>query len=175
MVFTLLHYPLALLINKLSRNRLKLDYLVLATFLPDIEIPVLFILKKFPPRLILHSIIGAISLSFPVILLLWPFYRFTVFKILKIELTIDSLKRLFIASIIGPISHVFLDAFHHNYNPLIWPISPENVDILILFNDWALASVVLNGVFLIATLLIFLGTYSSNKSIKETIRVLISS
>jgi len=174
-VLTPFHYPLALLINKVSRNRLKLDYVVLAAFLPDIEIPILFMIQQYPPRLVLHSIIGSILFSFPAILLLWPLYRFIILKIFGIELTIDNLQNLLIASIIGSLSHVFLDALHHNYNPLMWPLSSESVDVFVLFNDWVLASMILNIIFVIITLLIFLMIYKENKSVMKTIKVMISS
>ncbi len=175
MVLTPFHYPLAYLINKVSGNKLKLDYVTLSVFLPDIEIPILFLLGYYPYRLILHSIIGSLVFSFPTLLLLWPIYRFFILETLGIEVRLDNMYNVFIGSVIGSLSHVFLDALHHDYNPLLWPFSLQSIDAIVLFNNWRLASEILNFVFLVITLILFLDTFNKKKSLIETIRSMISS
>ncbi|MGQ9469258.1 MAG: hypothetical protein ACUVTD_05460, partial [Nitrososphaerales archaeon] len=80
-------------------------------------------------RLILHSILGSITLG----LLLSIFVSFLLYprvigfilpdcrEELKNKCSIS--KSLITSSLIGVLGHVLLDALHHEYNPLIYPFS----------------------------------------------------
>jgi membrane-bound metal-dependent hydrolase YbcI (DUF457 family) len=49
---------------------------------------------------------------------------------------------------IGSLSHVLIDALHHEHNPLFFPFTYISFDALVFMNDWALASVIIPIAFL---------------------------
>ncbi|KKK92066.1 hypothetical protein LCGC14_2706670, partial [marine sediment metagenome] len=64
MPITPLHYPLAWGLSKIDK-RLILPGLIVGSFIPDIEVPILFIFFSgvLPDHLVLHSLVGAITIG----------------------------------------------------------------------------------------------------------------
>jgi len=131
----------------MSRFNLNFPALIVSSIVPDLEIPIIFLISRGEiDRLILHSILGSITLGLLISIfissLLYP--RLVGFILpdckeeLKSKCTIS--KSLMISSLIGVLGHVVLDALHHEYNPLIYPFSTESIDDLVLFGDYLLAS-----------------------------------
>jgi membrane-bound metal-dependent hydrolase YbcI (DUF457 family) len=48
----------------------------------------------------------------------------------------------------GSLSHVLIDALHHEYNPLFFPFTYISFNALVFMNDWALASLIIPIAFL---------------------------
>ena len=46
---------------------------------------------------------------------------------------------------IGNLTHVFIDATSHEFNPLLYPISSNSVDILRISNNLIFDNIVING------------------------------
>ena len=165
MPLTPLHYPLAYLIYRLNR-RLSLPGLVVGSMLPDIEIPVMLILfgARIPPRLVLHSLLGATTLgtliSLVATILIYPALVSTVFSIKEVEVK-EKCKfssNLFFSCLLGNLSHVLLDCTNHDYNPIFWPfLMPEGTPSLVCsaLGGRERASLIVQ-VILIAVLLIIL-------------------
>ncbi len=154
MVFTPLHYPQAYLLYKCCRERLSYPGLLIGSFLPDLEVPVLVMLgyEIDYARLVLHSIIGSILFSWIIGLALLPIYRFILRMLLGQNIEIDIMK--YILSVeLGSIIHVLIDAMHHKYNPLLWPIMNQNIAILIPFGAQEETHIILHIVFLILTII----------------------
>jgi hypothetical protein len=49
---------------------------------------------------------------------------------------------------VGSLSHVLIDSLHHEYNPLLFPLTYNSFDALVFMNDWTLASVIIPMAFL---------------------------
>ncbi len=142
MPFTPLHYALAYAIERLARKsdlRLDMAGLAMGSFVPDLECVVIFLavqhglLSPEAPwvrakRLVLHSIIGSITLgaliSLALVLVLYWLLRARLSGVRR-----PSLTNIYVSSAIGALSHVLLDALHHPYNPLLFPLTTENVSL----------------------------------------------
>ncbi|MEM2109309.1 MAG: DUF4184 family protein [Candidatus Odinarchaeota archaeon] len=158
MPLTPLHYPIAFITYYISKRNLSLPVLIVSSMISDIEIPfIFFITNGLIDRLILHSLIGSIFLGVPLsILLFYPLYKI-FFKKLLVDpsFPVKSYKILTISAVIGVLSHVFLDAMQHPYNPLFWPIYAGSFNSIIIFNNLVLASNFLYIVFTVMTVLVF--------------------
>lgn len=135
MPLTPLHYPLAYLIYRVNR-KLVLPGLIVGSMFPDIEVPILLIIFGLDgrSRLILHSLIGAITIgtlvSLAVTIYFYPFLISTFFpvKLIKAREKCRFSFSLIISCLLGNVSHVLLDYTNHNYNPLFWPlITPREI------------------------------------------------
>ena len=142
MPFTPLHYALAYAIGCLARrSNVKLDMagLAVGSFVPDLECVAIFLAVQHgllspeaswvqTKRLVLHSIIGAITLdaliSLALVLVLYWLLRARLSGVRR-----PSLMNIYTSSAIGALSHVLLDALHHPYNPLLFPITAENLSL----------------------------------------------
>jgi len=153
---TPLHYFPAYIIHKMSRFNLNFPALIVGSIVPDLEVPMIFLISGGEiDRLILHSILGSITLglliSIFISFLLYP--RFVGYVLpycreeLKSKCTISE--SLIISGLIGVLGHVLLDAFHHEYNPLIYPFSTESINDLVLFGDYLLASNLVSSLLII--------------------------
>lgn len=174
MVFTPFHYPFAYFIHRLSKRRLRMETLILACFLPDIEVPILWVLGIIPSRLILHSILGSIILAPVMMYLLYPLYRYILKSLFDINYTRESILLFVISSITGSLSHVLIDTLHHPYNPLLWPFTRKSIDVLVLFGDYELASLLMHAIFIGLTVLLIYKAYKQEAKLTETIRILIT-
>jgi membrane-bound metal-dependent hydrolase YbcI (DUF457 family) len=96
---------------------------------PDLEIPfiVLFYGTEVPHRMVLHSILGSITLGTALALIvtvkLYPPLVSRLFRVDKqrVESKCRFSSGLVFSVLVGNLSHVLLDVTNHPYNPLFWP------------------------------------------------------
>jgi len=141
MPLTPFHYPVAWGLSKLDK-RLNLPGLIVGSFIPDIEVPILFIFFHgiLPDHLILHSLIGATTIgtiiSTFVTVSLYPILTSLLFGLDRVK--VKDLCRLtpvlVLSCMLGNIFHILLDILTHPFNPILWPfVDPYDfVGILIL-------------------------------------------
>jgi len=162
MPVTVLHYCAAYVINK-AKAGLVLPALVLGSVIPDVE-PFLSIVtggRLTPPRELMHSLVGAVTLDTFLAMLLTVFlYPVLVSWIFKLDKkTVKEKCRfslmLVLSALIGSLSHVLIDSTSHEFNPLLYPFMNESFDALVLMNNWLLASAVVHIVLLLLLLAIF--------------------
>lgn len=127
-----LHYPLAYLFYRLSPRWLDLPALVVGAVIPDLEI-LFFELAGRPGginRLALHSLFGATVLC-PVLVvsLRWAVYAPLTRSILRAEIGHRDVGVQLLSGAGGAVSHVLLDLPGHPYNPLLWPLTAESVNL----------------------------------------------
>ncbi len=153
MVFTLLHFPQAYLLYKVFRSKFSYPGLLIGSFLPDIEVPILVILgyEVECARLVLHSIICAILFSWILSLIVLPFYKLLL-RIFNIENVGIRISNYVLSIEVGALIHVIIDSMHHKYNPLLWPITSQNISILIPFGKQEEMHLLLHIVFLSLTI-----------------------
>ncbi len=152
MPLTPFHYCVAYLTNK-WKGKLSLPALVVSSMLPDLEKPFVFILTgSVHSRLVLHSLLGAITLgtflSILFIVFLYPTIVSFLFKIDK-GVILEKCRfsgMLILVSLFGGVSHVLLDSFHHEFNPLFYPYLNESFDMLVLMGDWVYATIIVQSV-----------------------------
>ena len=133
MPVTPFHYPIAYLSYKLG-GKLSLPGLVVGSMLPDIEIPIMFMLfgTQTPNRMILHSLSGATTVGTALVtaitIWIYPTLTSTIFPInkLKVKEKCSLSISLVFSCLIGVLSHVLLDVTNHDYNPVFWPFLPIN-------------------------------------------------
>ncbi|MHA1935950.1 MAG: DUF4184 family protein [Candidatus Thorarchaeota archaeon] len=143
---TLLHYPLALGISKLDK-RLSLPALAVGGVIPDLEVLPLFLFfsEIVPDHLILHSLIGALTIGTAIsifsVRFLWPSVVSRIFGVDREELNeacqVNSW--VVLSCMIGVLSHLLIDYPMHWYNPLLWPlVSPFDLvgPFVLLFTPW---------------------------------------
>ena len=141
MPITPLHYPVAWGLSKLDK-RLILPGLIVGSFIPDIEVPILFIFFSgvLPDHLVLHSLVGAITIgtiiSVFVTIFLYPILTSLFFRLdrAKIKEVCRLSPSLVLSCMLGNVFHIFLDIPMHPFNPVLWPfVDPYSiVGILIL-------------------------------------------
>ena len=141
MPITPLHYPVAWGLSKLDK-RLVLPGLIVGSFIPDIEVPILFIFFSgvLPDHLVLHSLVGAITIgtiiSVFVTIFLYPILTSLFFRLdrVKIKEVCRLSPSLVLSCMLGNVFHIFLDIPMHPFNPVLWPfVDPYSiVGILIL-------------------------------------------
>jgi len=151
---TPLHYPLAYTLYRVSSRRLDLPALVIGAMTPDLEI-ILFELAGRPGgvnRLVLHSLFGALLICpVLVVLLRWAIYAPLARTILQTEIGHRGTGLLLLSGAVGALSHVLLDVPGHPYNPLLWPLTAESVN---LFQSWMIidqAQAATHAVMVLAT------------------------
>jgi membrane-bound metal-dependent hydrolase YbcI (DUF457 family) len=109
--------------------KLNLPALIVGVMLPDLEIPFILLISgpQAPERMILHSLIGGLSIGtlVGIAITVWayPIITSAIFPINK-----DKVKKkchlsssLVISCFVGVLSHVLLDVANHTYNPIFWP------------------------------------------------------
>jgi len=135
MPITPLHYPVAWGLSKLDK-RLNLPGLIVGSFIPDIEVPVLFFFFSgvLPDHLVLHSLVGAITIgtiiSMIVTIYLYPFLTSSIFRLdrVKIKEACRLSPTLVLSCMLGNVFHIFLDIPMHPFNPVLWPfVDPYNI------------------------------------------------
>lgn len=163
MPFTLLHPAFAYLANRGIR-RLSLPALVVGSMLPDLEIPVIYLMTGgLQNRLLLHSLFGVATLGTLLgVLLTVLVYPPAISLVLRIDRKkVDEKCRfsavLCISCLLGGLSHVLIDALHHEFNPLLYPFVNESFDAFVLFGNWQLSSFVVQfALFVVLLLILFL-------------------
>ncbi len=136
-----MHYPVAWGLSKLDK-RLNLPGLIVGSFIPDIEVPILlfFFSGTLPDHFVLHSLIGAFTIgtfiSIFVTVYLYPLLTSLLFHLdkAKIKGVCRFSPSLALSCMLGNLFHIFLDIPMHPFNPVLWPfVDPYSiVGILIL-------------------------------------------
>jgi membrane-bound metal-dependent hydrolase YbcI (DUF457 family) len=118
---------------------------------PDLEIPFIYLVTGgHLGRLVLHSLLGAITLATLLSVVLTVFvYSPVVSRLFRLDSEIVKGRCRFSWSMVavcllGGLSHVLIDSLHHEYNPLLFPFTCNSFDALVFMNDWTLASVVVS-------------------------------
>ena len=160
MPYTPIHWSIAYLARDF-RSSLSLPALIVSTALPDLEIPFIYIVTGGQlGRLVLHSLLGAITLATFLSVIFTVFaYSPVISHLFKLDSKIvrDRCRfswTLVAVCLLGSLSHVLIDSLHHEYNPLLFPFTYHSFDALVLMNDWTLASVIIPLSFL-ALLVLF--------------------
>jgi len=137
---TPLHYPVAYAIHKFRKSA-SMPGLVVGSFAPDIEVPLLWVFGNgLPDHCILHSLIGGLTLGLLISVGLTRFvYPPVIGSLFRVERTkLDAActtSRALVASCLaGLLGHLLLDIPMHPYNPVLWPwVNPDViVGILVL-------------------------------------------
>ena len=155
MPITPLHYSLAYLMRKISKRAgvgLDMAGLAIGSFIPDAECLAFSLLAwaglldRSEPyvgagRLVLHSIIGSITLgaliAIPIVMALYEFFESSLGEFER-----PGPVNLYTSSALGALSHVLLDALHHHYNPLFFPFTWDSVDVLVPLGDYRLGAII---------------------------------
>jgi len=149
MPFTPIHCSVAYLTRQF-KPKLSLPALLVSTMTPDLEIPFIYVATSGQySRLILHSLLGAITLATSLSMILVAFayspvvsYLFKIdYKTVKNKCSISW--SMVAICIMGNLSHVLIDSMHHEYNPLFYPFTYSSYDAFVFMNEWALASVII--------------------------------
>lgn len=99
----------------------------MGAMVPDLEVLVYQLLGLYPDRLVLHSLIGALSVDIVLTVVLVKLLAHA--KLEKIGISGFASAKLdnyfIISATIGSLSHVLVvDSLHHEDNPLLWLIGP---------------------------------------------------
>ena len=159
------HYPFAFVLYKLC-GKLSLPALIVGSMLPDLEIPLMVLLfgTTVPTHLLLHSLIGSLTigtlLATAITVFIYPRLTSAIFPIDKIKVKEKcrfSINLLFSCAI-GCISHVLLDVTNHSYNPLFWPfLAPAETPSLIVpfLGGAAMASLLIHALMIVLVICFF--------------------
>ena len=138
---TPLHYPVAWGLSKLNK-RLNLPGLIVGSFIPDIEVPILILFFNgvLPDHFIMHSLIGALTIgtiiSTLVTVLFYPILTSLFFRLdkAKTKEVCRLTPALVLSCMFGNVFHILLDIPMHPFNPALWPfVEPYSiVGILVL-------------------------------------------
>ncbi|MFX0045824.1 MAG: DUF4184 family protein [Candidatus Hermodarchaeota archaeon] len=134
MPVTPLHYPVGFALSKSSR-RLSLPGLIVGSFIPDLEVPIMWILfPSLPDHLVLHSLVGALTLGALAAVILT---RFLYAPVISTVFGVDRERlneacrvtpTLVFSCMLGAVFHIALDIPMHPYNPVLWPwVNPFQV------------------------------------------------
>ena len=93
-------------------------------------------------------------LSWLIGFLAYPVYSKVVRRILNVKLGKISMFKYALSVEVSALIHVLIDSMHHEYNPLLWPITVENVDEFVLFGNWLKASIFMHTLFTLSMLTI---------------------
>jgi membrane-bound metal-dependent hydrolase YbcI (DUF457 family) len=123
----------AYVLHKLNR-KLSLPGLIVGSMFPDLEIPIMILLFGYevPYRLLLHSLLGVLTigtlLSVALTTFLYPNLICYLFRInqLKMKKKCRLTFELIFSCFLGNLSHVLVDVINHPYNPIFWPLLQPN-------------------------------------------------
>jgi membrane-bound metal-dependent hydrolase YbcI (DUF457 family) len=166
------HYPLAYVIYKLGgKVNLSLPALIVGAMIPDLEIPVMFLLlgPQVPNRMVLHSLLGGITvgtiIGVAITVMVYPRLTSALLPISKLKVKEKCRFSLILvfSCLIGVISHVLLDVVNHPYNPIFWPffsIYQTPSPIVPLLGGADIASLITHGVMVA----LFAGLFFNKRS-----------
>ena len=116
--------------------------LIVGSLIPDIEVPILFIFFNgvLPDHLIMHSLIGALTIgtiiSTLVTVMLYPILTSLFFRLdkTKTKEVCRLTPALVLSCMLGNVFHILLDIPMHPFNFVLWPfVDPYSiVGILVL-------------------------------------------
>ncbi|MFX0107908.1 MAG: DUF4184 family protein [Candidatus Hodarchaeota archaeon] len=172
------HYPVGYLLSKTDK-RLPLPGLLVGCVIPDIEVPLMWILfPTLQDHLLFHSLIGVLTVgtlvAVAVTRLIYPTVISLFFGVNREHLNAACrvTPTLFVACMIGALSHVLIDVPMHPYNPILWPWfeSSEIVGFLVLLFSqggnlgvgFSIASTLLNSILITLSGLIFVAALRGN-------------
>lgn len=146
---------------------LSLPALIVGSMVPDLEVPFVFLLTG-SDRLVLHSLIGALTLgtviAVALTVLAYPRLTSALLPINK-EKVKEKCSLSFTVALsasIGALSHVLLDVANHAYNPVFWPFlsayqTPS--PIVPLLGGGTMSSLVIHG----SMVVLFVGLFVNNR------------
>ena len=172
-----LHSAFAYIMKQLN-SKFSLPALLVGSMIPDVEVPIIYYLTDGAiDRLLFHSIIGAAIIgtivSAGIVVFIYPRVISTLFKIDKNYIK----KKCFFSGtllglcLIGNLSHVLIDATHHAYNPLLYPISTESVDILRISGNRIFDTGIMGGFLALIFLLFIIISFRSKTGFWKTMLV----
>lgn len=130
-----LHSTFAYLMKWLS-PKFSLPALLVGSMMPDVEVPIIYFLTNGAiDRLLFHSIIGAMTIgtiaSVGIVVFIYPSFVSFFFRIDKtyIKKKCSFSGALIVLCFSGNVSHVLIDATHHIFNPLLYPILDQSIDL----------------------------------------------
>jgi hypothetical protein len=109
----------------------------------------------------MHSLVGAVTINLLIVVLAVIFIvpvilkymdkkienkNYFLFSNVDLRMHKSSAMVTISSGLIGTVSHVLLDVFHHDFNPLTYPFEQYYSFNLILFNDLFIANVLMNGI-----------------------------
>lgn len=112
---------------KMKFKALSSASLTVAALVPDFEPIAYMILGIFPDRLVMHSLVGALSVDVVLTILILKLLSHIRFQKIGIHgLANPNLfsRAVILSAVVGSLSHVLVDSLHHNHNPLLWPLGP---------------------------------------------------
>lgn len=164
------HYTLAYIIHKIGKMKLSLPALIVGAMLPDLEIPVMFLLlgPQEPDRMVLHSLLGGITvgtiIGVAITVVIYPRLTSAILPISKLKVKEKcrfSLGLVF-SCLIGVLSHVLLDVTNHLYNPIFWPflaIYQTPSPVVPILGGVEMASLIIHG----SMLILFVGLFFNKR------------
>ena len=163
------HYPIAKIIHRLNgKVSLSLPSLIVGSMVPDLEVPFVFLLTGTQDRLVLHSLIGGMTLgviiAVALTVLFYPRLTSVIFPINRVKVNEKcnfSLTVTF-SCLLGVLSHVLLDFTNHSYNPVFWSflsLYQTPSPIVPLLGGEAMASLIVHGVMVV----LFVGLFINNR------------
>ena len=115
---------------------MNLPGLIVGSFIPDIEVPILFLFfsEGIDSHFILHSLIGALTIgtliSTLATVLLYPIIASLLFQLDKVKVK-EACKLtpvLVFSCMLGNVFHILLDLPMHPYSLILWPfVDPNNI------------------------------------------------
>lgn len=160
MPVTPLHYPLAKILSKLSgKTSLILPALIVGSMVPDLEVPFIYLWSGTwnQDRMILHSLLGGLTLGTLITVLLTVFIYSPIIGAIfpvdkkRVKEKCTFLYALVFSCLLGILSHVLLDVANHSYNPLFWPflsLDQTPSPIVSLLGGVNMASLITHGIML---------------------------
>ena len=130
-----LHSTFAYFMNRFS-PQFSLPALLVGSMMPDVEVLAIYYLTNGAiDRLLFHSIIGAMTIGTiaSVVIVVFIYPSFVSFFV-RMDKTYIKKKCSFSWTLIGlcligNVSHVLIDATHHTFNPLMYPIFDQSIDL----------------------------------------------
>jgi len=172
-----LHSTFAYIMKRLN-SKFSLPALLVGSMIPDVEVPLIYYLTDGAiDRLLFHSIIGAAIIgtifSAGIVVFVYPRVISTLFKIDKnyIKKKCVFSGKLLGLCLIGNLSHVLIDATHHAFNPLIYPISTESVDMLRISGNMIFDTGIMGGILALIFFLFVIISFRSKTGFWKTMLV----
>jgi hypothetical protein len=169
LVLTPFHYSIPWILHKFFSKESNLSFLGLTALVQDLELVFLSFLGIEWPynRWILHSLFGAVTFDLLLAFIFTPLWIFLIRKLFKLKLFFKFRKFDMPLGMLSSFSHVFIDAIHHQYNPIFAPFSSKSYNELVIFGDWIKASFIIQPIFSAIFFMIIIYEIRKNSSIKE--------
>ena len=164
-----LHSSFAYVMKRLNPT-FSLPALLVGSIMPDIEVPILYYFTNGEvDRLLFHSVIGAVTVgtfvSVGIVVFVYPSFISWLFRIDKIYIQKNCAfsGTLVGLCLVGNLSHVLIDALHHEFNPLLYPISVTSIDLLRISGNRIFDTGVVAGVLLVIFIAIIITSFRRGK------------